>query len=76
MNQYKTAIDRTSSQITVFTFDIDRWVKVTPNVAQYSPYLLTYESAKLEVATFNGQRGMHFQEINLVLLLTLTLTSR
>ena len=38
-------------------FDLDpkvRWVKVTQNVAQYPRHHVTYEPAKLDVATSHG----------------------
>ena len=35
-------------------FNIDLWVKVTQNIAQYPLYSVTYAPAKFEFATSNG----------------------
>ena len=35
-------------------FDLDTWVKVTRNVAQYTLHHVTYTPAKLEGAMFKG----------------------
>ena len=37
-----------------FTFDLDLWVMVTQNVANYSPHHVTHGPGKFEVATSNG----------------------
>ena len=39
------------------TFDLDLWVKVTQNVAQYPLHHVTYLTTKFEVATSNGLGG-------------------
>ena len=41
-------------------FDLDLWVKVTQNVAQYPLHHVTYSATKFEVATSNGLGGDTF----------------
>ena len=40
--------------------DLDLWVKVTQNVAQYPLHHMTYAPAKFEVAMSNGLGGDAF----------------
>ena len=43
-------------------FDVDLWVEVTQNVAQYPLHHVTYALAKFEVATSNSLGGDPLQE--------------
>ena len=47
-------------KIQYLTFDLDLWVKVTRNVAQYPLHHVTYSPTKFEVATSNGLGGDTF----------------
>ena len=47
--------------------NIDLEVKVTQNVALYSPHHVTYTLAKFEVATFNGSGGYVFTRNSIIL---------
>ena len=39
------------------TFDLDLWVKVTQNIAQYPLHHVTYSATKFEVTTSSGLEG-------------------
>ena len=57
------------------TFDLDLWVKVTWNVAQYPLHHVTYAPAKFEVATCDGFGEDAFTRKCIIWPLTLTLVS-
>ena len=47
-------------QYLTFDLDLDLWVKVTRNVAQYPLHHMTYSATKFEVATSHGLGGDTF----------------
>ena len=48
------------TRIYYLTLDLDLWVKVTRNIAQYPLHHVSYAATKFEVATSNGIGGDTF----------------
>ena len=58
------------------TFELDLWVKVTHNVAQYPLHYVTFSATKFEVAMSKGLGGDALTRKFNICPLTLTLGSR